>query len=315
MIDVSIIIATRNRKKILEESLSYAVEAIKNYNAEIIVVNDGDYFNGFTDPNLSRKGIILLDNHENGLSCARNKGALHSKGEILFFIDDDIWINSDVMNWIHINLNKQLNIDAIYNINWIYPPDLTQRLKNTKIGRYLLSSSYNTMWGRMNVNQIEPSSGLFPYHSVASCSLIMSKFLFNRIGGYNSEVSFQGEDIDLSNRIKGLAIPLYCVFDVTIYHNHMDRLDFDGFIKRIRQGYQSQFEAEVKGIIPISYSISGLNNFFFTLLVNTEKLWLFIFRIIPNNKFFTPLSSKVLGSLLGLEKYKQWRRAVKRKGK
>ncbi|MEO6188017.1 MAG: hypothetical protein ABIO82_04225, partial [Ginsengibacter sp.] len=39
---ISIIIATRHREKILWESVSKAVSAVRNRSAEIIIVNDGD---------------------------------------------------------------------------------------------------------------------------------------------------------------------------------------------------------------------------------------------------------------------------------
>ena len=42
-IDISVIIATRNREQILWETVEKACRAIENKNAEVIVINDGDF--------------------------------------------------------------------------------------------------------------------------------------------------------------------------------------------------------------------------------------------------------------------------------
>ena len=121
-------------------------------------------------------------------------------------------------------------------------------------------------------------------------------------------VIFQGEDVDLSNRVNKLSIPIYCVFDTTLQHNHEDRLYLDGYLQRISKGYQSQFMAEKKGFISSSvhhYSTSII--FMFEFFRISEKVWIVLYKLIPNRRIFVAITNKLTGYLSGLQRYKQWR--------
>lgn len=308
LINISIIIATRNRKEVLWKTVEKACEAIKNKNAEIIIVNDGDFTINIPDQYLNR--VIYFDNPKKGVSSARNFGAKNSTGEIIFFIDDDMWINSEAIDWINLRMIK--NEEVVYNMNWEYPPSLNGKLFNSKIGKYILVHDYNTMWGRMHQKADKPISGLYRYEMIGSCSLIMSKKIFDKIGGYNESMVFQGEDIDLSNRINAHSIPIYCVFDVTLFHNHQDRLKIDSFLKRNSDGFESEFKAVKSGIIePLSnIKYSGIKKIVFDFFSLTEKGWVFLLKITPNQSFFTRVNNKIIGFLESLQRYKQWKKIL-----
>ncbi|MEO9021700.1 MAG: glycosyltransferase family 2 protein [Ginsengibacter sp.] len=305
-VTISVIIATRNRESILRKTLGKAVEAIEGKNVEIIVVNDGD--KELSVPDIFSEKIICIKNFNRGVCYARNMGASHSRGAILFFIDDDMWINGEIIDWINEQLLQNKQSDAVYNINWEYPPSLERELRNNKIGKYILSSGYNTMWGRMNEKGEKPESGLYKFNAIASCSLVLSKELFNKIGRYNESISFQGEDIDLANRINQLSIPVYCVFETTLYHNHEDRLDLNGFLDRAKKGYYSQYIAEKEGHIPLSdNNYKKPNIYMYNAFLFSEKIWISLYKSLPNNKLLEPFVNKLIGLLSGLEKYKQWK--------
>jgi glycosyltransferase involved in cell wall biosynthesis len=309
-IDISIIIATRHRVEILWETVGKACEAIRNKNAEIIVVNDGD--STINIPNKYLNEIIYFDNPKKGVSSARNFGANKGNGTILFFIDDDMWINSEVIDWINFYLIKNENKEAVYNINWEYPPSLNEKLHNSKVGQYILRSGYHTMWGRMHQKGDKPVSGLHVYKIIGSCSLIMSKEIFITIGGYNEEMIFQGEDIDLSNKLNAYSIPIYCVFDITLHHNHHDRLEIDSFLKRESFGFESEFRAVKSEFIKPNSNITykGVKKIFFELFCITEKIWILFLKTTPNQQLFIPLNNKIIGALGSLQRYKQWKKIL-----
>lgn len=305
-INISIIIATRNRPAILWQTVQHACAAIAGKPAEIIVVNDGE---AMDLPEEFANSIQFLHNDYKGVSVARNMGAANAQGNVLFIIDDDMWINSDAIDWILHRFSNHLNDRSVYNLNWIYPYTLTEKLNKTKIGRYILSSRYHTMWGRMCLQGAAPVSGLYPYNAIASGSLVISKTIFAELGGYSTAISFQGEDIDLSNRITTAAIKVFAVFDVTLYHNQQDRLTIAHHLKRVQSGAQSEFKTVELGLIkPVNIAqYSGPKKYSFELFRRTEAAWITLFKIIPNSKLFTPLSNRLTGLLSGLERYKQWR--------
>ncbi|HEY5464525.1 MAG TPA: glycosyltransferase family 2 protein [Hanamia sp.] len=309
-IDISIIIATRNREEILWKTVEKACEAIRNKNAEIIVVNDGDSTINIPDQFLNR--IIYFDNPKKGVSSARNFGANKGIGTIIFFIDDDMWINSEVIDWINLNLIENENEEAVYNMNWEYPPSLNEKLIKSKIGKYILAYSYNTMWGRMHQKENKPIGGLYSFNSIASCSLVLHKSIFNKTGGYNEAMIFQGEDIDLSNKLNAYSIPINCVFDVTLYHNHQDRLEIDSFLKRESHGFESEFKAVKSGFIKPNSHINyrSSKKIMFEIFCITEKFWIFFLKALPNQHFLIPINNKLIGSLGSLQRYKQWKKII-----
>ena len=304
--DISIIIATRNREQILLQTLKKACAAIENTNAEIVVVNDGD--NDLKLPGEILDKIKLFKTSKRGVASARNSGADNAKGSILFFVDDDMWINSGIIDWINGYIIKDKKTDAAYNINWEYPGTLNEKLHNSKIGQYILSNRYNSMWGRMHEKGDEPKKGLYPFNIVSSCSLIMSKKIFEETGRYNEAMIFQGEDIDLSNKLNNLSIPIYCVFDVTLHHNHQDRLEIKSFLKRDSDGFESEFKAVESGFIKPNSDISytGMKRVMLEGFGATEKIWILFLKAIPNRKIFNSVNNKIIGALGSLQRYKQW---------
>lgn len=303
---ISIIIATRNREEILWRSVQEAVAAIENKSAEIIIVNDGDQ-PLVPGPALAGK-IRCVDNPSKGVSSARNFGAAISNGSVFFFIDDDMWIIPEAIDWITEHFAVDLNSQSVYNLNWEYPPMLHSKLTGSKVGRFLLDTNYNCMWGRMHEEGPQPTKGLYQFYCIASCSLVMHKSIFNRLNGYNEELIFQGEDIDLSNRIRSQSIPIYAVFDFTLFHNHQDRLEIDGFLRRAKTGYQSQFSAIKMGIINQDQNgdYKGIRKNIFEFFRKSEPYLLFFYKMLPNLKIFRPINNKLIATLSGLQRYKAW---------
>ena len=309
--DISIIIATRNREKILWQTVNKACRAVEKKNAEIIIVSDDDVT--LDIPVLFAGKINYFDNPKRGVSSARNFGTLNAKGSILFFIDDDMWVNSEIIDWINANLVKKKNTAAAYLVDWEYPASLNKILAQSKIGRYLLSTGYNTMWGRMHQEGKKPATGLYKYNVIGSGSLVIEKKIFEQSGMYNESIVFQGEDIDLSKRINDLSIPIFCVFDTTLHHNQEDRLDLDGYLQRDNNGYRTQFMAEKAGLISSSVShYTRTMICIFEIFRRTEKAWIGLYKLIPNHQFFLPLTNRLTGILSGLQRYKQWRNIISR---
>jgi glycosyltransferase involved in cell wall biosynthesis len=88
---VSVIIPTYNRGWILQE----AVESVLGQDCcdfELIVVNDGST-DDTRDILAAYDTITVLEQPNQGVSAARNKGAAHAKGSFIAFLDaDDMWL-------------------------------------------------------------------------------------------------------------------------------------------------------------------------------------------------------------------------------
>ena len=92
---VSVVIATHNRRDILERSLEYLFrQDYPKDQYEIIVVNDGS--NDGTQKMVKGKNPssalkYLKHKERQGPSKARNLGINHAQGEVIIFVDDDVF--------------------------------------------------------------------------------------------------------------------------------------------------------------------------------------------------------------------------------
>ena len=111
---VSVIIPAYNSSGFIEDALeSVFKQTYRNY--EVIVVDDGstdksaEIIGSFSD-----KRIIYIYQENHGVSVARNKGILESKGEYIAFLDsDDLWLPEKLEKQVAI-LNNNKNTGLVY---------------------------------------------------------------------------------------------------------------------------------------------------------------------------------------------------------
>lgn len=112
---VSIIIPVYNVEKYLADCLDSVVKQTLD-EIEIICVNDGS-----TDMSAcilqqyscEHTNITIINQENQGLSCARNVGILHSRGEYIYFIDSDDRIEANAMEEMF-NLAYKEDLDVLY---------------------------------------------------------------------------------------------------------------------------------------------------------------------------------------------------------
>jgi glycosyltransferase involved in cell wall biosynthesis len=94
MLDISVILTTHNRPKLLKRAISSVVELLRHCKSELIVIDDGDNLESgklVAEMSLSI-GIeitYLKRNDKPGLGRSRNYGVKLSRGRNLVFLDDD----------------------------------------------------------------------------------------------------------------------------------------------------------------------------------------------------------------------------------
>ena len=96
---ISIIVPCFNSGK----TLTRTIESIKNQSwqkKEIILVNDGsndektlEILNNYKSDRL----VKIINQKNKGLSAARNTGVINAKGNYLYFLDSDDWINENAL--------------------------------------------------------------------------------------------------------------------------------------------------------------------------------------------------------------------------
>ena len=105
---ISVIVPCFNSGKTLRR----AIESIKNQTwekKEIILVNDGSNDNETLEILNSYKNdsvVKLINQNNKGLSSARNQGVINSKGDYLFFLDSDDWIEENILEELFLNIKS-----------------------------------------------------------------------------------------------------------------------------------------------------------------------------------------------------------------
>ena len=214
---VSVVIPTYNRDKLLAETLTSLVnQTFDRDDYEILVVDnastDGtkDVVAKFSD---ETDGLVkYLYEPRPGAHFARNGAVKHAMGELLYFTDDDVMAERDMLE----NLVKVMEMDS--NIasatgpvraKWLSPPPhWILRLCNN----YLLS--LNELPDESLVSDSDP--GIF------SCHQIVQKDVFIKAGGYNPDI-VNGEwlgdnETGLNIKIQKLGYKFAYTAKALIYH-------------------------------------------------------------------------------------------------
>lgn len=294
--EVSIIIPTKNREEILLHSLQYAVKAIEKLNAEIIIVNDGG--NEPLIPDVWQETVRVVKNPKSGVASARNFGAKNAKSELLIFMDDDMLIHEHAVKRAMELVTPQRTI----NINWVYPPELLEKILQTKFGRYLHHTGFTTLKG-WNIGKPWSDTELFENHGVTSQFLCIYKETFHLVNGYDETFPHAGfEDYDFAKRLKEKGIRFFVWPQDTIYHNETDRLELKRWLDRKRRGGETRKHAVLRGNEELTLDYSGVKKMVLSFLVYTKVLWMWLLQLLPNtvrmDRFYEKIANVLLATAI-----------------
>lgn len=302
----SIIIPTKNRETILLNSLKYAVKAIENIDAEIIIINDGD-----TEIHLQdewKLKIRVLKNPKSGVASARNLGAANAIADVLIFMDDDMLIHENavkkVIEYIHDNTTSTINI------NWIYTPELLQQLIQTKFGRYLYNYGFTTLKG-WNKDQPWNDNELFENIGITSQFLGINKITFKSVSGYDETFPHAGyEDYDFAKRLHKNGIRFFVWPKDIIYHNDTDRHELSKWLDRKRRGGETRKHAVLQGNMELELHYNGVKKIILQFLTTTKSFWIGLLTILPDVKAFDGFYGKTVNILLATSIFEGYTKVI-----
>lgn len=251
--------------------------------------------------NYSKKDYEIII--EKGLNPSenRNRGIGKAKGEILFFLDDDATINSEILK------NAEQFFDN-YNVDVVGGPQLTPKDDKffAKTSGYAMTSFLAThkmfnryKQGRLNLDADE--------NVLTSANLFIKKNVFDSTPGFDSKL-YPGEDPELISRLKTLGFKVAYSPDLIIYHKR--RPTYFSFFKQFLNYGKVSVQKEKTKSMKL-----GLLYFFPTLCIVYTFIFigLFIFGLINNlllipfiiygamvllNSFYLSIKNKNILSLL-----------------
>jgi glycosyltransferase involved in cell wall biosynthesis len=202
MIKISLIIPVYNVEQYLEKCLTSCIKQdipLEEY--EIIIINDGAKDNSLSIAERFEKeykNITVYSQENQGLSAARNKGLSLAKGEYVWFIDSDDWIQNHCLSKIltHIE-NKDIDviamgyIKAFDNSKENYSVDYHNKEINN--GKTLLTSDFYT------------PAQLYIYRK----KFLENNSLFFYVGIFHEDSEFTPRMLYYASKIKILEEPIY----------------------------------------------------------------------------------------------------------
>jgi len=184
---ISVIIPTLNEEKYVGKLLSQFTDEIKNkYNLEIIV-SDGGSIDGTVELVKDKVDVLLLHNSPTRQTIAegRNRGVEMAKGDVLFFINADTYIEN-------INHFFKTILDELKNPKTIA---ITCKVKTfpeeERLVDKIFHGFHNNYFAALNYMGVGMGRG--------ECNIIRKEIFFE-VGGYNESIT-AGEDFDLFTRL------------------------------------------------------------------------------------------------------------------
>jgi GT2 family glycosyltransferase len=189
MVDVSVVIPTRDRTAMLTTALRSAL-AQDGVTFEIIVVDDGSD-QAVMPQSRDLNGRLVLRRHPNprGVSAARNTGIALARGQWIAFLDDD-----DV--WAPTKLARQLAAASASDRNWVYA------------GHVDVDADLGLMGGTPPPNPEEVMELITSHNSVpaGASNVVVRSAALARAGGFDVGLQVH-EDWDLWIRLARLGSP------------------------------------------------------------------------------------------------------------
>ncbi|MDR1876243.1 MAG: glycosyltransferase family 2 protein [Flavobacteriaceae bacterium] len=226
MKQLSIIIVNYNVKHFLENCIRSCLNAIRNFDAEIIVV-DNNSVDGSKEYITSLfPQVIWIQNSENtGFSKANNTGVKQASGKYILILNPDTIIPEDIFDKIIPFAESKNDMGAlgvrIADVDNNYRPESKRNIPNPgntfnkffykfKMGKKEeIKGYYNDTVGEFEVGKVEILTG---------CFFFITKKIYEEVGGFDEAYFMYGEDIDLSYTILNLGYQNYYFGQSTIIH-------------------------------------------------------------------------------------------------
>nr|WKN36967.1 glycosyltransferase [Tunicatimonas sp. TK19036] len=296
---ISLIIPTKDRGALLEQTIRQARASLTSFDHEIIVINDAT--SEVSLPSELSDMLTIVNNPKQGVASARNYGVSLAKGEWLLFLDDDMLMDTtNVRDVLSIAQNQP---NACYNINWEYPPNLKSKLEHSQFGRFLNHYGFTTFRG-WHKNSAWDSHAIFASNAVTSQFLFISKDVFLRTGGYNEGFPFAGfEDYDLAQRFKQHQIGIFINPNTMAYHNEADRNTIEKWLARRKRGGKTRQVAVQMGYSELTLHYGAIKSGIYNFVLLHQNTFLRLLEFIPNMKLFDRVYFLVTNLLYGAYVY------------
>jgi GT2 family glycosyltransferase len=199
---VSVVVCTHNGQETLSECLG-RLEALTYPDFEVIVVCDGSRDRS---AEIAREhGVRLVETEHRGLSHARNAGITRASGEIVAFLDDDAYPDSDWLHYVAASLRVNGHV-GVGGPN--IPPD-----DEGLVADCVAAAPGGPIHVLISDREAE---------HVPGCNMAFRKSALEEIGGFDERFRVAGDDVDVCWRLQGAGETLGFSAGAVVMHRRRD---------------------------------------------------------------------------------------------
>jgi len=214
---ISIIIPTWNTARVTLKCVKTIQKHLKNFPYEIIIIDNGSIDN--TVKLLTPTSVRLIKNKQNlGFATANNQAAKIAKSDYFLFLNSDMELidQSLIQMFAYLQNNKNIGCIGPKFLN----PDMTSQA--SVFPSQTIANAFKEFWlGQKTYSKYTPKTkSPCPVEYISGGALLISKSIFNQIGGWNEKYFFYYEDLDLCRAVHRLNRQVYYYPKCRIIHRH-----------------------------------------------------------------------------------------------
>jgi GT2 family glycosyltransferase len=260
-------------------------QAIKNLDAEIIVVDNNSPDDSCAMMKQHFPGITLIENKENsGFPKGNNIGVSAAKGEYICILNPDTVVAEDTFTKVLTFAKNQPNL-GIAGAKMIdgrgnFLPESKRGVPTpwvafTKIGGFYKLLPKQQIFNRYYAQHLsEYQTGkacILP-----GCFMVMRRSLYLEVGGFDEDCFMYSDDIDLSYTVLKKGLDNYYFADAPVIHYKGESTVKDGtYMKRFREAMQFFYQKHFRRS-PLFDILMKVGTLFFTMAKKNKKTVIYV---------------------------------------
>jgi len=203
--DISVIIVNYNVRYFIEQCILSIIDASKNLNIEIIVVDNNSSDNSCQFIQKNYPQIKLISNKINvGFAKANNQGVKIASGKYILILNPDTVIAEDTLEKVFEFVERKTNL-GITGVKLIdgsgnFLPESKRGIPTPRVSFNKLFGISTKQTGKYYAAHLqENESGVVDV--LVGAFMFLQKSIYNEVKGFDEDYFMYGEDIDLSYKV------------------------------------------------------------------------------------------------------------------
>lgn len=216
--ELSVVILNYNVRYFLEQCIRSVQKAIANLEAEIIIIDNNSPDDSCEMVKSKFPKITLIENKENvGFSKANNQAVKIAKGKYICILNPDTVVSEDCFEKSLLYYKKQPNIGALgvflMDGTGSFLPESKRNFPSPKTSLLKLLGQDSRYYAE-HLNPKEHG----PVEVLVGAFMLMTKVIYDEVGGFDEDYFMYGEDIDLSYKITKAGYENYYFGEAVVLH-------------------------------------------------------------------------------------------------